>query len=116
MIKKIIEYTGFAVLIIFMCHLGYWGALIAGSGVAKFTMFCFIAGAAFAQFMARIASDEFLTRFIKNKDKESLDIPRLRRTYNYASVAFVLGAVFAYLGIESREAALDAAMRIKYHR
>ena len=112
--KKIIDFIGFIVLIIFMCHLGYWGALIAGGSVAKFIMFCFIGGAAFAQFMARFASDELITKMIRNKD--NLDIPRLRNTYNYASVAFILGAVFTFLGLESREAALDAAMRIRYHR
>ena len=114
MIKKIIEFTGFAVLIIFMCHLGYWGALIAGSDTAKFIMIIFGGAGILALVAARFASDEFIKNWFKHK--KNLDIPKLRKTWNYASVAFILGAVFAYLGLESREAALDAAMRIKYHR
>jgi hypothetical protein len=114
MIKKIIEFTGFAVLIIFMCHVGYWGALITGGGVAKFIMIIFGGAGILAQVAAHSASDEFIRNWFKHK--KDLDIPKLRRTWKYASVAFILGAVFAFLGMESREAALDAAMRIKYHR
>ena len=112
--RKIIDFIGFIALVIFMCHVGYWGALIAGSSVAKFAMFCFIGGAVFSQYIARFVSDEFIKNWFKNR--EDLDIPRFRRTWNYASVAFILGAVFAYLGLESREAALDAAMRYRYYR
>lgn len=112
--KKIIDFIGFIVLILFMCHLGYWGALVAGGGVAKFIMFCFIGAGILAQVAARFASDEFIKNWFKHK--KDLDIPRLRSTWNYAGIAFILGAVAAYLGMESRDAALDAAMRYRYYR